>query len=211
MTTGRIDRATAAFRAGERNLYTDAGQKIYADEEHERRYDALLERFDREKDIAVGEADRAIERAERTLALEHRDLSDSLTTTELERANAKKPYVEDDVRNLPLDDLERRVEAARASGDKPTLFLYARALPRRAQEAYEAGVNPEQGARLERLAKELEGEVRGSEAKRALEKAAKEKRDANSLKIYAQSQRAEVDGTSAGVAQDLRSRISQSL
>ena len=69
MTARRIDKALEQFRAGERDLYTEDGQKLYSDEEHERRHEALLERFDREKDSAVAEADRAIEKAERTLAL----------------------------------------------------------------------------------------------------------------------------------------------
>jgi hypothetical protein len=133
MTTRRIDRALEHFRAGERDLYTEGGQRLYSDEEHERRYDALLAEFDREKDSVVAEADRAIEKAERTLALEHRDLSDSLTTAELERANAKKSYVEDDVRTLPLETLLKRVKAAQTADDKPTMFLYARTLPKRAE------------------------------------------------------------------------------
>ena len=69
MTARRIDKALEQFRAGERDLYTEDGQKLYSDEEHERRHEALLERFYREKDSAVAEADRAIEKAERTLAL----------------------------------------------------------------------------------------------------------------------------------------------
>lgn len=211
MTTGRIDQATKRYRAGERYLRTVDGQRLYSDEEHERRTEALLEEFDREVERAVAEDDRTIERAERTLALEHRDLSDSLTTAELERANAKKPYVEDDVRDLPLDDLVRRVEAAQAATDKPTLFLYARALPKRAEAEYEAGVRPDQAARLEQLAKELTEAVRGLESKKELERAEKEKRDANSLKIYAQNQRTEIDGTAARVAEDMRTHIGSRL
>jgi hypothetical protein len=123
MTASRIDRATQRFRAGERDFYTEDGQMLYSDEEHERREDALLEEFDRELESVIAGADRAIERAARTLTLEHCDLSDSLTTTEIERANAKKAYVEDDVKYLPLEDLVRRAEAARTAGDKPTMYL----------------------------------------------------------------------------------------
>ena len=64
MTTRRIDRALEEFRAGERDLYTEDGQKLYSDEEHERRHEALLERFDCEKDSAVAEADRVIEKSQ---------------------------------------------------------------------------------------------------------------------------------------------------
>ena len=80
-----------------------------------------------------------------------------------------------------------------------------------AEAAYEAGVRPDQAARLERLAKELAAAVRGPEAKRELEKADKEKRDANSLKLYAQDQRREIDGTTARVAEDMRAYIGSRL
>ena len=211
MTTRRIDRAVEKFRAGRQNLYNEDGQKIYAEEEHERREEALLEEFGREVDSVTADAEQTIEKSERTLALEHRDLSDSLTTAELERANAKKAYVEDNVRDLPLDDLEKRVEAARTAGDKPTMFLYAKTLPRRAQAAYEAGGAQDQGARLEQLAKELAETVRGPETARDLERAEKEKRDANSLKIYTQSRRMEVDGTADRVVEDTRVHIGRNL
>ena len=56
MIARRIDQATAAFRAGMRDLHTDDGQKLYSDEEHERRMEALLERFDREVEGVVRNA-----------------------------------------------------------------------------------------------------------------------------------------------------------
>jgi hypothetical protein len=122
--TGKIDTALKRFRAGKRELYTEEGQKLYSDEEHERRHDALLAEFDREKDSVVAEADRTIEKAERTLTLEHRDLSDNLTTTELERANAKRSYVEVDVWSLSPETLLKRAQAARVAGDRPTVFFF---------------------------------------------------------------------------------------
>jgi hypothetical protein len=146
--------------------------------------------------------------------LEHRDLSDSLTTTELERANAKKCYVEDDVRNLPLEKLVMRVRAAQTAGDRPTMFLYARTLQRRVEAEYEGGATGETAknvATLERLASELTQAVRGTEAERDLEKARKAKRDANSLKKYAQQQRGEADGSAAMAYENARAHIAQSL
>jgi hypothetical protein len=210
MTKQRIDRALEKFRAGERNLYNEEGHKLYSDEEHERRHEALLEEFDREKDSVVTEADRTIEKAERTLALEHRDLSDSLTTEELERANAKRSYVEDDVWSLAPDTLIKRAEAARVAEDRPTMFLYARTLGRRAEIEYEEG-DPSAAAQLERLSSELTQAVRGPEAVRDLERARKAKRDANSLKIYASQQRQEEDGSAAMALENQRAHISRSL
>lgn len=210
MSTQRIDNALQKFRRGSQGLYTDEGQKLYSDEEHERRHEALLAEFDREKDSVVSEADRAIEKAERDLALEHRDLSDSLTTAELERANAKRSYVEDDVWNLDPETLVRRARAAQAAGDRPTMFLYARALQRRSEVEHENG-SGEDGAHLAQLAIGLTQIVRGPDAERDLERARKAKRDATSLKVYAGQQRQEVDGTSRRVLEDTRSYIAGRL
>jgi hypothetical protein len=211
MSKQSIDRALERFRAGERNLSTAEGHKLYSDEEHERRYDALLDDFDREKDSVIAEADRTIEKAERTLALEHRDLSDSLTITELERANAKRSYVEDDVWSLSPDKLIKRAEAARVAGDRPTMFLYARSLQKRVEMEYEEGEVTKEVAALEQLASELARIVRGPEAERDLERARKAKRDANSLKIYAGQQRGEVDRSVAMALENQRAHISRSL
>jgi hypothetical protein len=211
MSKQSIDRALERFRAGERNLSTAEGHKLYSDEEHERRYDALLDDFDREKDSVIAEADRTIEKAERTLALEHRDLSDSLTITELERANAKRSYVEDDVWSLSPDKLIKRAEAARVAGDRPTMFLYARSLQKRVEMEYEEGEVTKEVAALEQLASELARIVRGPEAERDLERARKAKRDANSLKIYAGQQRGEVDRSVAMALENQRAHIARSL
>ena len=210
MTSQRIGRALEWFRAGKQDLYTDDGQKLYSDEEHERRLEALLAEFDHEKDSVVSEADRTIANAERNLALEHRDLSDSLTTTELERANAKRSYVEDDVWSLSSVTLLKRARAAQAAGDQPTIFLYARSLEKRAGVEYENG-SGEEGAQLETLASELTRVVRSPDAERDLERARKAKRDANSLKTHAGQQRQEADGTAAQVLEDQRTHIARRL
>jgi hypothetical protein len=213
MSTQRIDNALEKVRRGNQNLYTEEGQRLYSDEEHERRYEALLAEFDREKDSVVAEADRTIEQAERTLALEHRDLADSLTTEELERANAKRVYVDDDVWNLPLEALVKRVEAAQAVGDKPTMFLYARTLGSRASMEYEGGNVTEHTAGavrdLETLAPELVQVVRGPEVERDLDRAREARRDANSLKIYTTEVRNKADGTEDRFRQEARQRIRQ--
>jgi hypothetical protein len=63
---------------------------------------------------------------------------------------------------------------------------------------------------LERLASELTRAVRGTEAERDLEKARKAKRDANSLKIYAQQQRGEADGSATMAYENARAHIARS-
>jgi hypothetical protein len=91
------------------------------------------------------------------------------------------------------------------------MFLYARTLQRRAETEYEEGSSSAQAAQLERLSSELTQAVRGAEAERGLEKARKAKRDANSLKIYAQQQRGEADGSAAMAYESARAHIAQSL
>jgi hypothetical protein len=194
----RIDKALERFRAGEAELHTDDGSRLFSDEEHDRRYQALLAEFDRAKDRVVTDADKAIEEAERTLVLEHRDLADNLTNEELTRANAKKAYVEDDVRNVTLETLVKRVKAAQASGDRPTQFLYARTLQNRIETEYASDVTQENAwalRELEALAADLTRTIRGPEAERELSKARETIDAAHGLKLHAVAARCEADGS----------------
>jgi hypothetical protein len=77
--------------------------------------------FDR-IDADVG---RKVEEAEeRLLIVEGSDPTDALTIEALQRANAKSPFVADDVQRLSNDALEKRCRrAALSSGDRSTLFL----------------------------------------------------------------------------------------
>jgi hypothetical protein len=89
--------------------------------------------------------------------------------------------------------------------------LYVRALERRSEVEYENG-SGEHGAHLEQLAVELTHIVPGPEAERDLERARQAKRDAESLKIYANQQRQEVDGTVARVlVENVRAHIAHRL
>jgi hypothetical protein len=59
------------------------------------------------------------------LVAENADPTDSLTTEELASANARRPFVSDEVFTLPLDKLEARCRAVLAQGEGPAMFLYA--------------------------------------------------------------------------------------
>jgi len=209
--TRQIDDALERFREQEQLLYDENGERLWSDTEHERRYQTLLDAFDRTRDAIIQQADRKIEEASTTLVLEHRDLSDSLTNEELERANTKRAYVEDDVWNLPLGDVVMLVRAAQAANDKPTMFLYARTLQRRVDTEYEADNVNERTAKdvreLEELAPALTQAVRGPEAERKLEKAGETIRDANSLKLLAGEVRRKADGTEARQLEEARAHI----
>jgi hypothetical protein len=80
-----------------------------------------LAAFDRiEADISrkVGEAEQAL------LLAENSDPSDALTTSELQRAQAKGQFVADDAERLSLGKLAQRCRAAAASGDRAGMFLW---------------------------------------------------------------------------------------
>jgi hypothetical protein len=57
--------------------------------------------------------------------MENADPTDVLTTSELEGANARRPFVSDEAFSLPLDKLVDRCRAVLAQGDRPSMFLYA--------------------------------------------------------------------------------------
>jgi hypothetical protein len=62
---------------------------------------------------------------ERLLVADNADPTDALTTEELASANARRPFVSDEVFTLLLDKLEARCRAVLAQGDRPAMFLYA--------------------------------------------------------------------------------------
>jgi hypothetical protein len=98
---------------------------VYGDEEHAERVEGLLEEFDRTRERVLATAKRAVEEANRILALEHRDPTNALSARELEEANAKREFVKEDCETMPLPDLADRAKAALTAGDKARIFLYA--------------------------------------------------------------------------------------
>lgn len=64
-----------------------------------------------------------------------RDPIASLSPKELERAAALKTFLEEDTLTLPMGELAGRVEQAKQENDKAALYIYLRALPKRAENA----------------------------------------------------------------------------
>lgn len=201
--TQQVDQALASFRRKEQQLYREDGERIYSDEEHARRVEGLLQEFDQAKSQAEAEADRAVESANKTLQLEHRDPTDVLTAEELARANARRAFVAEDAEALPLSELTDRVRAATVAGDKATAFLYARYARRRVDSGLEAGRErgglPARDAALLRTLgealDELDGLLVDPEAEHKLSEARASLDAAQKLKLHAATQRREADGT----------------
>jgi uncharacterized membrane protein YccC len=86
--------------------------------------DQVADRFDSEKSKLYRENGQQLyagaEHSERLGAL--RDLS----SEELQRANARRALVVEDVEKLPLEELAGRMKAALASGDRAMIYLLSR-------------------------------------------------------------------------------------
>jgi hypothetical protein len=122
----KIDRLAEAKEYEESQLYRGDGTKLYSDEEHAEREADIRRRFRAAMDEVDGKIETKVAAAEESLLVaENADPTDALTSEELASANARRPFVSDEVFTLPLDKLEARCRAVLAQGDRPAMFLYA--------------------------------------------------------------------------------------
>lgn len=122
----KIDSLVEAREYEESKLYRADGSKLYSEEEHAEREADIRRRFRACMEEVDGEVEAKIAAAEESLLVaENADPTDALTTEELSAANARRPFVSDEVFTLPLDKLEARCRAVIAQGDRPAMFLYA--------------------------------------------------------------------------------------
>lgn len=140
-------------------LYRADGTNRYGDEEHAERHGEIFEAF--RTTIATVEEDAALEAETATdelAALEHGDPTDLLGADELQRAGAKRVFVNEDVEGLPAKDLADRLRAVLSGGDRASVFCYLRATERRvrAMETAPHGVSEA----LEEMRSHLLGDAR---------------------------------------------------
>ena len=139
-TVAGVERALATFGRETARLLTPDGRRLYADDEHARREAEL--RATRDAAIAAAEAAAtdALRSAEADRErLEHRDLLDTLTPAELDRATVRREFVREDCERLPIEELAARLRAALDTGDRPMLFLLVRYGTQRAEAEAERG------------------------------------------------------------------------
>jgi hypothetical protein len=184
----RIDRAAELHEEARGALYRPDGSKVYGEEAHAEREEALRREFHAALDAIGEEIGKRISRAEgEVLRLEHGDPSGALTAEELERAGARRPFVRDEVYGLGTDALEERTRAVIASSDRPAMFVYAHHLRAKAREDAASGSGAD-GLRLKELAGDLERAL-DPEGARKLEGARAELEEARGLKDYAHLRR----------------------
>ncbi len=121
-----MDKAVERQEARRGQLYREDGARLFGDQEHEERVAAIKQEFAATMDSIESSVDEKIAGAEKDLLIaENADPTDALTTSELEGANARRPFVSDEAFTLPLGKLVDRCRAVLAQGDRPTMFLYA--------------------------------------------------------------------------------------
>ncbi len=108
----------------------------------------------------------------------------SLSSEELERANARRAFVADEVNALGVGALEQRVRAVAASADKPAMFLYAHF----ARQKLQAVTSEAESLKLKELTAEMEQALDPQAAKKR-EQATAALEEARELKSYAHYRR----------------------
>jgi hypothetical protein len=122
----KMEQAMEHQEARKSELYREDGARLFGDEEHEEREAATQQEFAATMDSIEAGLDEKIASAEESLlVLENADPTDVLSTSELEDANARRPFVSDEAFTLPLDKLVDRCRAVLAQGGRPAMFLYA--------------------------------------------------------------------------------------
>ncbi len=122
----KMEQAMELKESRKEELFRSDGARLFGDEEHEEREAAIKQEFTATMDaIEAGVSGKIASGEESLLILENADPTDALTTSELESANARRPFVSDEAFTLPLDKLIDRCRAVLAQGDRATMFLYS--------------------------------------------------------------------------------------
>lgn len=161
----RAQRAVETFEAGRANLFRADGEtRIYSDDEHAERLGALRSERNRILRETEEQCETATDEAQADLAaLENGDPTTLLTTEELERANARRALVLDDVATLDQEALQGRLEAVMHGGDRDSMFVYLQAGRRHARSAPAGAVPPALSRVLDELAEKLIPDSRKAE------------------------------------------------
>ena len=213
----RIDAAAERLEAERKRLRQPDGAPLYVPEELAKRETALLARFDQDTRLIADEADKDLAAAERTLArLEGADPLDRLDSDQLQRAGALKAFIDEDVATLPAADLEARIAAVVASGDRVRAVLYVRALRGRVnalrarmldQGGHLARREGEDLRRFGHLLDRLEALVADPHAAEKRAEAEADIRRSRALQNHLRRTRGQYDGSAAAYERDIRARF----
>lgn len=136
-TTARQLQSRALGAEGTRNRALEAllrsdGSRRFSDEEHDEQAGEISEAFRTALATVEEAAKREAAAAETELArLENGDPTALLSTEELERAGARRTFINEDVEGLPAKEIAGRLRAVLGGGDRASIFCYLQAAQRR--------------------------------------------------------------------------------
>src|SRR5690606_31031642 len=114
----RVDEALERFKAERASLYRPDGTPKYSPQEHRERIDQLLAELDRTLDEVRAFARQYLIEAQQKRDAGYVDPFDRLSSAEQAKAANRAAFVKEDVESLPFEELEKRLRAAQAQGDR---------------------------------------------------------------------------------------------
>jgi hypothetical protein len=150
--TDPIDQAVENFQVQSARLLNEAGQPIHVPDEHANRLAGLQAGLQTVVDSTVREAEAEIARLQGDIAtISARSPIDGLSPAELQAANNRRQFVQEDITAGAIGDLAGRLRSLLAQGDKADLFLFARYLPGRLETEGKRPGGPVQQAHIRDL------------------------------------------------------------
>jgi hypothetical protein len=120
-------RTVTKFEADKKSLFRPDGAKRYGDKEHGERLATALQPVEEAAGYVKEVADAAIDAAASAKAVQYADPISSLNDAELQRAYYLRPFVQDAVESMRLDQLAQRLGAVVAAGNKAEIAVYHQA------------------------------------------------------------------------------------
>lgn len=200
LAKNRFDRAAAKFAKDKAYLFAPDGSKIYSDKEHAERMAAITQPLTEAAQNVRQVAEAAREAAKATKVIQYSDPLTTLNDTELGRAFHLRPFIEDSVAAMPLDQLAQRLSAINAGGDKAAIACYAKATHRKV-EALRAASRADQSVSLDgitsvvELVSELASKLVSPKQAEQLAEANKLETEANELSTAVSQTLLDLDGS----------------
>ena len=189
----RIERETA-------KLTRSDGSRVYADQEHQEREQAILEaagaEFGQSAARYAAKAESDATDIQKQLALLERDPFDSLKPEEQQRASLQREFVSEDCERLPAHQLVPIIRAAMAAQDLPTLYLFNRYIPQRI-EARRGQTGAQADVELLPVSRELAAAFGADDRAQKRRDLAAKLRAATSFPIAVSTARSKADGSDA--------------
>lgn len=204
-----VDRAAASADQQLAQLVDSSGKRIYSEEQHAARVEQALKALREAQERAAALGRQGMDTAEREEAQQHADPTTWLTTEQLQAAGARAAFIREEAEALRPRELAQRGEAALASGDPVTVWLWNRYISQRLNQLQQSS------ARLSQDDTAIYGVARRL-AEAAIPEAVKQ-RQANAealrsaaadLSIYARQVLAERDGSAEQSRRAMREMIS---